>query len=128
MISYWSKGWWGYNLASPQYLADKGYKLLNTNGDWYYVLGHKGDQSYPLEKAIKNTETVPFEQLASTKYPDVKLPTSGSMLGIWADEPANEYKEEEVFQVMEALPTTTRTISRQTSLLLEKQLLRCQQI
>ena len=102
LISYWSKGWWGYNLASPQYLADKGYKLLNTNGDWYYVLGHKGDQSYPLEKAIKNTETVPFEQLASTKYPDVKLPTSGSMLGIWADEPANEYKEEEVFQVMEA--------------------------
>ncbi|MFR4754691.1 MAG: family 20 glycosylhydrolase [Streptococcus parasanguinis] len=102
LISYWSKGWWGYNLASPQYLADKGYKFLNTNGDWYYVLGHKGDQSYPLEKAIKNTETVPFEQLASTKYPDVKLPTSGSMLGIWADEPANEYKEEEVFQVMEA--------------------------
>ena len=43
-----------------------------------------------------------FEQLASTKYPDVKIPTSGSMLGIWADEPANEYKEEEVFQVMEA--------------------------
>ena len=102
LISYWSKGWWGYDLASPQYLADKGYKFLNTNGDWYYVLGHKGDQSYPLEKAIKNTETVPFEQLASTKYPDVKLPTSGSMLGIWADEPANEYKEEEVFQVMEA--------------------------
>lgn len=102
LISYWSKGWWGYNLASPQYLADKGYKFLNTNGDWYYVLGHKGDQSYPLEKAIQNTETVPFEQLASTKYPDVKLPTSGSMLGIWADEPANEYKEEEVFQVMEA--------------------------
>ena len=102
LISYWSKGWWGYNLASPQYLADKGYKFLNTNGDWYYVLGHKGDQSYPLEKAIKNTETVPFEQLASTKYPDVKIPTSGSMLGIWADEPANEYKEEEVFQVMEA--------------------------
>ncbi|MGS4845050.1 family 20 glycosylhydrolase [Streptococcus sp. W151] len=102
LISYWSKGWWGYNLASPQYLADKGYKFLNTNGDWYYVLGHKGDQSYPLEKAIQNTETIPFEQLASTKYPDVKIPTSGSMLGIWADEPANEYKEEEVFQVMEA--------------------------
>ena len=102
LISYWSKGWWGYNLASPQYLADKGYKLLNTNGDWYYVLGHRGDQSYPLDKALQHSETVPFEQLASTKYPDVKLPVSGSMLGIWADEPANEYKEEEVFQVMEA--------------------------
>ena len=102
LISYWSKGWWGYNLASPQYLADKGYKFLNTNGDWYYVLGHKGEQSYPLEKAIQNTETVPFEQLASTKYPDVKLPVSGSMLGIWADEPANEYKEEEIFELMTA--------------------------
>ena len=102
LISYWSKGWWGYNLASPQYLADKGYKFLNTNGDWYYVLGHRGEQSYPLDKAIQHSETVPFEQLASTKYPDVKLPVSGSMLGIWADEPANEYKEEEVFQVMEA--------------------------
>ena len=102
LISYWSKGWWGYNLASPQYLADKGYKFLNTNGDWYYVLGHRGDQSYPLDKAIQHSETVPFEQLASTKYPDVKLPVFGSMLGIWADEPANEYKEEEVFQVMEA--------------------------
>ena len=102
LISYWSKGWWGYNLASPQYLADKGYKFLNTNGDWYYVLGHRGDQSYPLDKAIQHSETIPFEQLASTKYPDVKLPVSGSMLGIWADEPANEYKEEEVFQVMEA--------------------------
>ena len=102
LISYWSKGWWGYNLASPQYLADKGYKFLNTNGDWYYVLGHRGDQSYPLDKALQHSETVPFEQLASTKYPDVKLPVSGSMLGIWADEPANEYKEEEVFQVMEA--------------------------
>jgi len=102
LISYWSKGWWGYNLASPQYLADKGYKFLNTNGDWYYVLGHRGDQSYPLDKALQHSETVPFEQLASTKYPDVKLPVSGSMLGIWTDEPANEYKEEEVFQVMEA--------------------------
>ena len=102
LISYWSKGWWGYNLASPQYLTDKGYKFLNTNGDWYYVLGHRGEQSYPLDKALQHSETVPFEQLASTKYPDVKIPTSGSMLGIWADEPANEYKEEEVFQVMEA--------------------------
>ena len=66
------------------------------------ILGHRGDQSYPLDKALQHSETVPFEQLASTKYPDVKLPVSGSMLGIWADEPANEYKEEEVFQVMEA--------------------------
>lgn len=44
---------------------------------------------------VQHSETVPFEQLASTKYPDAcMMPVSGSMLGIWADEPANEYKEE----------------------------------
>ena len=103
IISYWSKGWWGYNLASPQYLASKGYKILNTNGDWYYVLGnHKNDEAYPLSKAIENTEKVPFKQLASTKYPEVNLPTTGSMLAIWADKPQAEYKEEEIFELMTA--------------------------
>ena len=103
IISYWSKGWWGYNLATPQYLASKGYKLLNTNGDWYYVLGnHKNDEAYPLSKAIENTEKVPFKQLASTKYPEVDLPTIGSMLAIWADKPQAEYKEEEIFELMTA--------------------------
>lgn len=104
LISYWSKGWWGYNLASPQYLASKGYKFLNTNGDWYYVLGnHKPDEAYPLSKAIENSGKVPFNQLASTKYPEVDLPTAGSMLAIWADKPSAEYKEEEIFELMTAL-------------------------
>ena len=103
LISYWSKGWWGYNLASPQYLASKGYKFLNTNGDWYYVLGnHKPDEAYPLSKAVENSGKVPFNQLASTKYPEVDLPTVGSMLAIWADKPSAEYKEEEIFKLMTA--------------------------
>ena len=103
LISYWSKGWWGYNLALPQYLASKGYKFLNTNGDWYYVIGnHKQDESYPLSKAVENSGKVPFNQLASTKYPEVDLPTVGSMLAIWADKPSAEYKEEEIFELMTA--------------------------
>ena len=103
LISYWSKGWWGYNLASPQYLASKGYKFLNTNGDWYYVIGnHKQDEAYPLSKAVENSGKVPFNQLASTKYPEVDLPTVGSMLAIWADKPSAEYKEEEIFELMTA--------------------------
>ena len=78
IISYWSKGWWGYNLASPQYLASKGYKFLNTNGDWYYILGQKPEDGGGfLKKAIENTEKTPFNQLASTKYPEVDLPTVG---------------------------------------------------
>ena len=103
LISYWSKGWWGYNLASPQYLASKGYKFLNTNGDWYYILGQKPEDGGGfLKKAIENTEKTPFNQLASTKYPEVDLPTIGSMLAIWADRPSAEYKEEEIFELMTA--------------------------
>ena len=103
IISYWSKGWWGYNLASPQYLASKGYKFLNTNGDWYYILGQKPEDGGGfLKKAIENTKKTPFNQLASTKYPEVDLPTVGSMLAIWADRPSAEYKEEEIFELMTA--------------------------
>ena len=103
LISYWSKGWWGYNLASPQYLASKGYKFLNTNGDWYYILGQKPEDGGGfLKKAIENTGKTPFNQLASTKYPEVDLTTVGSMLAIWADRPSAEYKEEEIFELMTA--------------------------
>ena len=113
IISYWSKGWWGYNLATPQYLASKGYKLLNTNGDWYYVLGnHKPDEAYPLSKALENSGKVPFNQLASTKYPEVDLPTVGSMLAIWADRPSAEYKEEEIFELMTAFADNNKDYFR----------------
>jgi len=76
---------------------------LNTNGDWYYILGQKPEDGGGfLKKAIENTEKTPFNQLASTKYPEVDLPTVGSMLAIWADRPSAEYKEEEIFELMTA--------------------------
>ena len=113
IISYWSKGWWGYNLASPQYLASKGYKFLNTNGDWYYILGQKPEDGGGfLKKAIENTKKTPFNQLASTKYPEVDLPTVGSMLAIWADRPSAEYKEEEIFELMTAFADNNKDYFR----------------
>ena len=48
----------------------------------------KQDEAYPLSKAVENSGKVPFNQLASTKYPEVDLPTVGSMLAIWADRQA----------------------------------------
>ena len=103
LISYWSKGWWGYNLASPQYLADKGYKFLNTNGDWYYVLGRTPETGGGyIEKAIANAAATPFRQLPSTKYPETSLPMVGSMVAVWCDTPSEEYIEKNVFDLMEA--------------------------
>ena len=103
LISYWSKGWWGYNLASPQYLADKGYKFLNTNGDWYYVLGRTPETGGGyIEKAIANAATTLFRQLPSTTYPETSLPMVGSMVAVWCDTPSEEYIEKNVFDLMEA--------------------------
>ena len=103
LISYWSKGWWGYNLASPQYLADKGYKFLNTNGDWYYVLGRTPETGGGyIEKAIANAAATPFRQLPSTTYPETSLPMVGSMVAVWCDTPSEEYIEKNVFDLMEA--------------------------
>ena len=84
-------------------VPSKGYKFLNTNGDWYYILGQKPEDGGGfLKKAIENTGKTPFNQLASTKYPEVDLPTVGSKLSIWADRPSAEYKEEEIFELMTA--------------------------
>ncbi|KXT72671.1 Beta-hexosaminidase [Streptococcus sp. DD10] len=100
ILSYWSKGWWGYYLASPEYLASKGYKFLNTNGDWYYVLGKT--EGGTIENAIKKAKETPFNQLPSTKYPEVQLPTVGSMIALWADEPRTAYEEDKLFNLMTA--------------------------
>lgn len=53
--------------------------------------------------------------------PETSLPMVGSMVAVWCDTPSEEYIEKNVFDLKwKLLPTTTRTISRQTSLLLEK--------
>lgn len=39
LVCYWSPGWTGYDLASASYLRSKGFNLINTNGDYYWVLG-----------------------------------------------------------------------------------------
>ena len=38
-VCYWSSGWNGYNVASASTIAQKGHDMINTHGDYYYVLG-----------------------------------------------------------------------------------------
>ena len=99
LISYWTNGWSGYDLASAKYLSAKGYDLLNTSADWYYVLGEK-DKGYNLKRAIYFAKKTPFFELESTKYPEVKLPIAGSMLAIWADKPSANYIAKDVADLM----------------------------
>lgn len=43
IVSMWTGGWGGYDVASSKLLAEKGHQILNTNDAWYYVLGRNAD-------------------------------------------------------------------------------------
>ena len=36
---YWSSGWDAYPVATASQISGKGHAMINTNGDYYYVLG-----------------------------------------------------------------------------------------
>ena len=106
LICYWSCGWGsvysGYCPMSASNLAGKGFKMVNTNGDYYYVLGKDDKYSY-----LSNDNKIPFksdaETLAqgfeTTKFmgSDIANPV-GSMLCVWSDFPGAETEDTVVSQ------------------------------
>lgn len=84
IICYWSSGWSSYTPMPASKLAGKGFKLINTNGDYYWVLG-KTDAQCDAAKASNFNKTA---------FPGgtVSNPV-GSMFCIWADYPGAETEE-----------------------------------
>ena len=85
IICYWSNGWPGYSPMSASNLASKGFRLVNTNGSYYWVLG-KSDAQCDANKA---------SDFDKTSFPgDITINTpAGSMFCIWADYPGAETEE-----------------------------------
>lgn len=78
IIEYWSSGWDPYLPMSASNLAAKGFKMINTNGDCYYVLK---DNTIKCDiSKINSFEKTAF--MGST----VDNPV-GSTFCIWCDEP-----------------------------------------
>lgn len=88
-VCYWSSGWNGYYVASASTIANKGHAMINTNGDYYYVLGKddKFDTGYSDASGFNNT---------GFSGSTVSNPV-GSMFCIWCDYP-NDETETEVAQ------------------------------
>lgn len=81
IICYWSSGWWGYTPMSESALVNKGFKLINTNGSYYWVLG-KTDAQCSSSKA---------SGFSKTTFPSGTVDNPvGSMFCIWADYPGAE--------------------------------------
>lgn len=86
---YWSCGWGSYPVASASTIAGKGHGMINTNGDYYYVLGKSDtfDSGYSSAASFSNTAFM------GSTISDPK----GSMFCIWCDYP-NAETETEVAQ------------------------------
>lgn len=81
IICYWSNGWSSYSPMPASDLAAKGFKLVNTNGSYYWVLG-KTDAQCDAAKAGG------FDK---TSFPGGTISNpAGSMFCIWADYPGAE--------------------------------------
>ena len=86
IIEYWSGGWGGYDVAQPTYLVNKGFNLVNTHGDWYWIVG--GSQ-------IDTTKASQFNyQNFSSKYDYYVNKPDGSTFCIWSDVPGALTDEE----------------------------------
>lgn len=81
LVCYWSKGWSDYNPAEVNYLINKGFNVINTNGDYYWVLG-KGKCT-----ADKAKEFVPSVFNGCTATNENAKSIAGAMFCIWSDFP-----------------------------------------
>ena len=81
IVCYWSNGWSGYSPMSASRLASEGFRLVNTNGSYYWVLG-KSDAQCDANKA---------SGFNKNSFPGGKVDNPvGSMFCIWADYPGAE--------------------------------------
>ena len=81
IICYWSNGWSSYSPMSAAMLASKGFRLVNTNGDYYWVLGKSNAQCDPTKASGFETTAFPGSYISNP---------AGSMFCIWCDYPGAE--------------------------------------
>ena len=86
-VCYWSSGWNGYNVASASTIAQKGHDMINTHGDYYYVLGKDSNMTTGKVEASDFDASV-------FAGPSSELDASGAMFCIWCDDPNAETEEE----------------------------------
>lgn len=78
VICYWSNGWSSYTPMPASNLASKGFKMVNTHGDYYWVLGKSDWQCNATKASGFNYKTF---QGGTIDNP------SGAMFCIWCDYP-----------------------------------------
>lgn len=97
-VSYWTSGWWGFNVAKPEFLQQQGLDILNTNDGWYWVLGRISSGGYNFDNALKNIAAKDFNDVTGANGP---IKTIGSMQCVWCDEPSKPHDMDRIFELMD---------------------------
>lgn len=91
LVCYWSASG---SRASTEALSEAGYKIINTNDSWYYVLGDYLNEIWASPQwyyagAKKALQTIPVTQVKDNS----SVTPIGSMLCLWCDGPHKDYSE-----------------------------------
>lgn len=101
VVCYWSSGWDGYTPMPASDLAGKGFRLINTNGDYYWVLGKSNAQ-------CSATKARGFDK---TSFPGGTISNpAGSMFCIWADYPGAESEESVINKTADTITAFGNTL------------------
>ena len=82
VVCYWDATDTKYAPAAD--LASRGFKILNTNNKWYYVIGIESDSWFGYQFAINNMKT--YDCLTIDGNNKQTMPV-GCMAAIWCDTP-----------------------------------------
>lgn len=105
LVCYWAQA---ANYASVTELSNAGFKIINNNDAWYYVLGDylydvwsSGQWGY--NDALNGIQNTPVTQAKNVA--DKEVPVVGSVLCCWCDGPAKVYSnyETQVYNLIKAM-------------------------
>lgn len=106
VISYWSCGWSSYTPASASSLAGMGFKLINTHGDYYWVLG-KSDWQCSAEKASRFN----YKEFQHTELESGTIDNPvGAMFCIWCDYPGADTEANVVSKTADTMAAFAKTL------------------
>ena len=93
VVCYWSGGWSGYTPRTAANLASDGFRIINTTGDFYYVLGKNDsfDNGYTYASNWSNYKVCGTSLSASSVI--------GGMFCMWSDYPGAETQTQEAKKI-----------------------------
>ena len=100
-VCYWSSGWNGYAVGSAATIVEEGHAVINTNGDYYYVLGKR--DKFDGDKTGSGADSFRNYTFMGTTFDEDESLVIGSMFCIWCDYPAAESETEIAANVRQPL-------------------------